>query len=126
MYLKKYEGLIYQERIPLSQYIEKTKRSVVVFNTPAVGMCLGWKLAEYLMMGKAIISTPIGNVMPGEFTAGVHYVLSKDEKDISESIMLLNSNDEVRQKYEINARNYFDEYLAPNKVILGIIEKALK
>ena len=43
---------------------ERTARSAVVFNCPAVHGCLGWKLGEYLTLRKAIISTDLGRRLP--------------------------------------------------------------
>ena len=54
-----YDHLLAPRRYSLDEYLENTKRSVVVFNTPAVSSCHGWKLAEFLALGKAIISTPL-------------------------------------------------------------------
>lgn len=39
-----FKTLIYKSRIPLSEYMGKTKQSLLVFNTPAVHNCHGWKL----------------------------------------------------------------------------------
>jgi hypothetical protein len=41
---------------PHPVYIEKTRRSAVVFNTPSYKWCHSWKLGEFLAMGKAIVS----------------------------------------------------------------------
>ena len=58
-YKEEYKDFIYESRLSMDDYIKKTKESVVVFNTPSVCECHGWKLAEYLCMGKAIISTSL-------------------------------------------------------------------
>ena len=56
-----YERLRLKGHIPISAYIDNTKKSLIVFNTPSCWDCHGWKLGEFLAMGKAIISTPITN-----------------------------------------------------------------
>ena len=61
---KEFKHLIFKRRTPFSSYIAKTKNSAIVFNTPAVHNCHGWKLGQYLAMGKAIISMPLQNVLP--------------------------------------------------------------
>lgn len=56
-YIESIDNLMYRDKkIPLKEFIEKTQNSTVVFNNPSVAHCHGWKLAEYLAMGKAIIS----------------------------------------------------------------------
>lgn len=51
-------------RVSPQHYLRKIKRSFVTFNTPAVQNCFGWKLAEFMALGKAIISTEIPNLLP--------------------------------------------------------------
>jgi len=43
-----YDSLVYSQTIPLRIYLKKIKNSMVVFNTPAVLSCHGWKLGEFL------------------------------------------------------------------------------
>lgn len=64
-----YEPFRMPQRVRHADYLDRTRRSAVVFNTPAVHDCLGWKLGEFLALGKAIVSTPLGREMPGRFRA---------------------------------------------------------
>lgn len=100
-------------------YLERVKKSTVVINTPAVHDCLGWKLGEYLALGKAIISTPISNrLMPGEFVAGTHYLEVKSvETDLPNAIKYLFADREARLEFQGHAHNYYNTYLKPNVVI---------
>jgi glycosyltransferase involved in cell wall biosynthesis len=117
------ECLATTKRISFKKYLEKTKKSMFVFNTPSVWGCHGWKLAEYLCMGKAIISTPLNNVMPDSFQHGIHYHLVENEKEISNAIEILLKDKEYRQSLEYNARKYFEEYLSPKSVIKRIVNQ---
>jgi len=65
-----FKNLMFYKRYPVKSYVKKTKLSVIVFNTPAVHNCHGWKLGEFLSMGKAIISSPLSNELPEEFVHG--------------------------------------------------------
>lgn len=121
-YLTEFKDLLTNERIGMKEYIEKTRRSAFVFNTPSVSGCHGWKLCEYLAMGKAIISTPLLNVMPGDFQAGIHYIEAKDEVEINEAVKTLKDNFELRKQLQLKARQYFDLYLSPTVVVKRIFE----
>ena len=124
-YKEEYKDFIYERRLPMDDYIRKTKESVVVFNTPSVCECHGWKLAEYLCMGKAIISTPLTREMPAEgLTHGknVHFV--ETVEDIYNAVLQIKNDNEYRHKLECGARAYYEKYLAPDVVIKRIIEKA--
>jgi glycosyltransferase involved in cell wall biosynthesis len=114
------------QRIPFSEYIEKTKKSAVAFNTPAVHGCLGWKLAEFLALGKAIISTEVGRILPAPFVHGEHvHFVDGSETSIREAVTRITSDDIYRAKLESGAREYYEAYLAPGKVIERIMHAAV-
>ena len=76
-----YERLRLKGHIPISAYIDNTKKSLIVFNTPSCWDCHGWKLGEFLAMGKAIISTPITNELPYPLIhrQNIYIINSKEE-----------------------------------------------
>ena len=121
-YKEEYKDFIYESRLSMDDYIRKTKESVVVFNTPSVCECHGWKLAEYLCMGKAIISTPLTREMPDplEHSKHVHFVNSVDE--IYNAVVKINSDEHYRKQLEKGARAYYEKWLAPEIVIKRLIE----
>ena len=100
--------------IPKKEYINNVKNAIVVFNTPAWAKCHGWKLAEYLALGKAIISTPLYNDLPFPLEHGknIHFVSGKIE-DIKEAIQHIIEDDDYRRKLESGANKYYSEYLTP-------------
>lgn len=119
-----FDGMVHERRYPLSEWMEKTRRSCVVFNTPAVYSCHGWKLPEYLALGKAIISTPLARELPAPLIHGqhIHYV-EADQDEIKSAIDRISSDHEYRQNLEHNARAYFDEHLRPDRVIKRLVDK---
>lgn len=104
------------------EYIEKTKASAVVFNTPAVQRCHGWKLGEFLALGKAIVSTPLERLMPVPLEHGreIHFVDGSVES-IRDAVRLICSDDAYRRRLERGAREYYDKYLSPAAVIDRIL-----
>lgn len=123
-YLERYKDFLYKKRLSMKEYIFETKRSFVVFNTPSVAGCHGWKLPEYLCMGKAVISTPLSREMPSEGLVhgeNVHIVNSMQE--IREAISLIREDMSYRQKLMQGARKYYDDYLAPETVMRRIIDR---
>lgn len=116
-----YSSLI-SRRIKLNDYLKNIKRSCLVFNTPAVDDCFGWKLGEYLALGKAIISIQYNNKLEHPLLHGehIHYVPNKD-KDIFEAIKKIRREPNYRGFLEKNARNYFQENLLPEVVLQRII-----
>jgi glycosyltransferase involved in cell wall biosynthesis len=124
--MHQYDHLIMQGRVPFARYIENTKRSALAFSTPAVQGCLGWKLAEFLALGKAIISTDLGRVLPAPMLHGEHiHFVDGSEASIREAVERITGDDTYRGKLEAGARVYYDAYLAPRRVIERVIDAAM-
>lgn len=73
-------------------------------------------------MGKAIISMPLSRVLPGKgliHGENVHFVNSID--DIYNAVKLIASDAAYRQKLEQGARAYYEEFIAPSKVMERLI-----
>jgi hypothetical protein len=106
-----------EARYPLLEYLAKLGRSAVAFNNPAVHGCLGWKLGEYLAMGKAIITLPIDRVLPSPLEHGVHvHVIDGSPASLDDALARLRADDDYRGALERNARAWYEDYLAPECV----------
>jgi len=117
-----FEELTTAARINMMAYLEKIKETLFVFNTPAVASCHGWKLAEYLCLGKAIISTPISRQLPAALEDNKQVLLTSGTlEDLKEKVATLTNNDALRQQLEKNAREYYTSYLAPKAVIKSVL-----
>jgi len=118
-----FEPVIFKGVISISDYLINIKKSILVFNTPAFWNCHGWKLGEYLSLGKAIISTPLSNDLPSPLIHGehIHYV-SDDIEEMKKAILLIVNDIEYRKKLESGARTYWEKYGTYTKSIelLGI------
>jgi glycosyltransferase involved in cell wall biosynthesis len=114
--------LVFSRYVPNHIYLENIKKSVLVFNTPAVADCHGWKLGEFLCLGKAIISTGLANELPEplEHCKNIYWV--GDEKEIGEAIDNLLKNGDLRLQLEKNAKEYYNRYVSPEKVIERITD----
>lgn len=109
--------------MPMNEWMEKTKRSVLVFNTPAFWDCHGWKLGEYLAMGKCIVSTKLSNDLPAPLEHGknIHFVENNQEA-MKEAIKYIIDHPGYRAKLEQGARTYWETYGTPvaSLKLLGI------
>ncbi|MEN2400363.1 glycosyltransferase [Flavobacterium sp. MC2016-06] len=118
-----FDIFLISQRVNLKTYFSKTKKSEFVFNTPAVLSCHGWKLAEFLAMGKAIISTNHKNVLPSPLDNNVQvvYVDENSSQDYSDKINYLICNPDKRKELETNALIYFKMHLEPTAVITKLL-----
>jgi glycosyltransferase involved in cell wall biosynthesis len=115
--------LRFHKFVPNSVYMEKIKKSRFVFNTPAVCNCHGWKLGEFLCMGKAIISTPLDNELPEPLIHGEHIYLINDIKEMDTAVNILLNDNELLSRLEKNAKDYYNKFATPAKVIERIMNK---
>lgn len=122
---KVFNDVITYNYVKSDEYLRKTQKSAVVFNTPAIWGCFGWKLGEFLAMGKAIVSTPLGNEMPVSLIHGeqIHFVES--ETEIEHAVQSIVSDQKYRRKLETGAKEYFDKYLAPDIVVKRLIDNLM-
>ena len=116
-----FKEIIFSTRYSIESYIEKTKLSSFVFNTPAVHNCHGWKLGEFLAMGKAIISTPLSNELPEKLIHGKNIHIVTNDIELSEAIRLLTTNGAYRKHLENGAKIYYSNYVEPQSVIKLIL-----
>jgi len=117
------QKLLYYKFLSNKIYLKKIKKSLFVLNTPAVHNCHGWKLGEFLCMGKAIISTPLVNELPIPLEHNKHIFFVKNKQDIENAVTLLLENKDFRCQLEKNAELYYNNYASPARVIESIIQK---
>lgn len=123
--LPELRSLMLDRRYTLGEYLERLQRSAVVFNTPVVSSCHGWKLAEYLALGKAIITTPLSRELPAPLRHGEEiHTVSGSPKSIRDAVERLVDDTGYRLRLEQGARAYFDLYLSPRRVMERILTAA--
>jgi glycosyltransferase involved in cell wall biosynthesis len=118
---KNIQDNVFNKKISTKEYVIKTKSSAFVFNTAAVHNCHGWKLGEFLAMGKAIISTPITNALPEKLTHGKNIHIISDLNDLSNAVNLLINDFQYRKILENGAKEYYISYADPKRVIENIL-----
>lgn len=100
--------------VSMGEWMERTKRSTLVFNTPAFWDCHGWKLGEYLALGKCIISTKLSNDLPAPLVHGknIHFV-ENDREAMKEAVRYIIDHPDYRTSLEKGARDYWEKYGTP-------------
>ena len=121
--VKGFDAHTTERRYSIKEYISKTKRSAIVFNTPAVLDCHGWKLAEFLALGKAIITTPLSRALPAPLNDKKHFCEVNNLKDYHTIIDTLLNDFEFKEMLEKNARDYYEKYLKPSQTIAQLMSK---
>jgi hypothetical protein len=112
-----YKDVVTDVYYKADEYLNNTKESICVFNTPAAHGCHGWKLGEFMAMGKAIISMPFLNQMPFDLEHGknIHFVFNVTDLELATRKIIDDSN--YRRSLEYNLNEYYKQFLTPVKVI---------
>ena len=85
----------------------------------------GWKFAEYLAKGRAIVSEPMAYAATGPLQAGRNYLEFRSAGECVEAVRALFDDRERRQVMMTANRAYFDGYVRPEALVLNSISRAL-
>jgi hypothetical protein len=98
----------------LSDYLDRTAASLASFQCPAVHGCLGWKLGEFLALGKAIVAIEINQRLPAPLRHGEEVWRVADDVDAyREALEHLAGDPAGRRNLERGARAYFERHVTP-------------
>jgi len=101
-------------RYSITDYLTKLSRSAVAFNNPAVHGCHGWKLGEFLALGKAIVTLPLSRALPAPLEHGRHiHVVDGSPESLDDAIARLRHDRAYRHALETNAHEWYETHLAP-------------
>lgn len=110
--------VLLEHEIPYDQYVDGLKNSLLVFNTPAVHHCHGWKLPEYLATGKIILSTSFVNNLPIPLEHGKDiYFTQADEESIYQAVKHIVTDENLQKTLEIGCRRYWKSHAQPSACI---------
>lgn len=112
------QDVLLEHEIPYDQYVAGLKNSLLVFNTPAVHHCHGWKLPEYLATGKIILSTSFVNDLPIPLEHGKNiYFTQADEDSIYQAVKDIVTDENLQKILEIGSRRYWQTHAQPSACI---------
>lgn len=104
-----------------SNYLENLRRSDIGIADYGLEFSVGWKLAEYVAMSKAIITTPINTLLPGHFSEGDNYLsYSTIEEGLSNCEQLLADREQTLSIQKQNSL-YYKDYLSPDVLIYNCL-----
>jgi hypothetical protein len=96
----------------------------VAFNNPAVHGCHGWKLGEFLALGKAIITLPLSRALPAPLEHGVHlHVVDGSPESLDDALDRIRRDDAYRRTLEANARRWYEQQIEPQRLASRLLEQ---
>jgi hypothetical protein len=107
-------------------YLRNLRAYSVCVSTAGLWDSTGWKFAEYVALGRAIVSEPIRFRLPGPISAGENYLeFTTPEQCASRVIDLLEDEHARSSMMKMNTR-YFAQYGTPEAVVARALHAALK
>ena len=103
-------------------YLSIMKKSLICIATSGLHNSTGWKFAEYVAAGKAIISEPLQYSVNGNFEKGKNYLEFNTTEECIKKVDYLLRNSQLRQSIEKANCDYYQNFCRPDKQI----ENALK
>jgi len=122
---KKYPGLIADAALTdRHRYLERMKKSQVCLTTEGLVRSTGWKMAEYVAAGRAIVCEPPFYETTGDFGAGANYLgFASVDEALAGVHTLLSDGERCREMMRQN-KHYYENYLSPDNLVMNAIEKA--
>ena len=121
-----YKGLILENPISAGKknYLSLLQDYPICISTTGLHGSIGWKLAEYVAFSKAIVSEKLRRTVPCDFEPNQNYLeFDTAEECVQQTIKLI--EDKVsRQSMMENNWQYYNNFLAPDKLVWRTLEIA--
>lgn len=104
------------------KYMRLMKQSSVCVATTGLHGSIGWKLAEYVVAGKAIVTEPLCYNIIGDFTSGKNYLEFTDADECVASVEKLLVDRKLRNLMSQNNREYYSNFARPDRQVAYALE----
>lgn len=117
--------ILCKELTSKKHYLSVMKKCEVCIATTGLHKSTGWKFAEYVVAGKAIVSEPLCYEVYGDFLAGKNYLEFSSVEECLRNVETLLRNEKMRKSLEMANREYYSRYCRPDKQIQNALQLAL-
>lgn len=106
-------------------YLERVKQAGVCIASQGLHESIGAKFAEYVALGKPIVSEAFNYVIPGDFREGVNYLeYTSAEQCVKQVAELLGDPQEMESMSKAN-REYYRQTLQPIQIARRLVATAV-
>jgi hypothetical protein len=126
--LKRYPDCVVDEGISTRRrdYLARLRDYSICIATTGLFDSTGWKFAEYLAFGKAIVCEPMKFELPGPIAAGRNFLEFTTPEGCAARVGELLENRDARARMMADNAAYFAEFGAPGAVVARVLHAALK
>ena len=107
-------------------YLARLRDYSICVATTGLSDSIGWKFAEYLAFGKAIVCEPMKFELPGPIAAGRTFLEFTTPEGCAARVGELLEDGEARERMMADNAAYFAEFGAPDAVVARALHAALK
>jgi hypothetical protein len=107
-------------------YLARLRGYSICVATTGLSDSIGWKFAEYLAFGKAIVCEPMKFELPGPMAAGRNFLEFTTPEGCAEGVGELLEDRKARERMMADNAAYFAEFGAPDAVVARVLYAALK
>lgn len=112
------------DKFPAVEFSEKSRKSIIGFNNPAVLDAVSWRLAEYLNYSCFVISFDFKIDIPVLPVHGKEMHFIQDPSEFAEVIDYALKNPDYRLKISKGGKEYFNKYYLPDIQAKRILKMA--
>ena len=103
-------------------YLKLMKSSDICIASTGLHGSIGWKTAEYVAAGKAIVSEPFNYKVTGNFVPGENYLEFSEINECLSAVDRLVSSPEKLYEMKLKNHEYYKHYLDPRELVKRSLE----
>ena len=107
-----------------SVYLSRVAGAAVCLTTNGLQQSVGWRMAEFMALGRAVVSESSLVIHPGGFRAGEHHIVFGDVSDCLAAVDSLLLDSRRRQDLQGAALQYFEQYVRADMLVLNALRAA--
>lgn len=104
------------------RYLRMVQDSDICIGSTGLHDSIGWKTAEYVVMGKAIVCEELKYEVPGGFSPEKNYIPFSDAEGCVNAVEKLVNDPEYMYQMKLNNLMYYYQYLMPDRMIKRTLE----
>lgn len=116
--------IVSKSRSSKVSYLNSLKEGIIGISNFGLEGSIGWKFAEYISHGMAIVSTPIDQYMVhGELLENQNFLKFETLEECLSAIDLLKRDTALRKNIQVHNIRYYNEFLHPRKKMEAIFSQ---
>ena len=123
---RQYPGLLAERHAVTRKknYLRTVRSHGICVATTGLHGSIGWKFAEYISLGRAIVSERLRHEVPGDLRAGRNYLeFGTPEECVGRCVQLLQDRLARARMVLANAK-YYRQYVRPDSMVLNTLREA--